>query len=73
MYYINLKNKSKNTEIEENGEEQGEKQENNETKEDLITLHSTLWFVGIELKPNQEAVDLNLTDIILGFTDTSKF
>ena len=27
--------------------------------------------MGIELKPNQEVVDLNLTDIILGFTDTS--
>lgn len=37
------------------------------------TIYSTLWFIGIELKPNNEALELNITDIILGFKDLSSF
>jgi hypothetical protein len=38
----------------------------------LVTVYSTLWFVGIELKPNQDGVvDLNLTDVIISFKDMS--
>jgi hypothetical protein len=40
----------------------------------LVTVYSTLWFVGIELKPNQDGVvDLNLTDVIISFKDMSKY
>lgn len=40
---------------------------------ETLVIYSTLWFIGIELKPNNEAVDLNLTDTILSFKDMSKF
>ena len=45
---------------------------NNETTIET-TIFSTLWFIGIELKPsNNEALELNITDVILGFKDLSK-
>lgn len=45
--------------------------ESNETTE--TTIYSTLWFIGIELKPsNNEALELNITDVILGFKDLSE-
>lgn len=37
-----------------------------------MTIYSTLWFIGIELKPNNEALELNISDVILGFKDLSK-
>jgi hypothetical protein len=43
-----------------------------EKKEKSITIYSTLWFVGLEFKTNNELVDLNLTDCIQTFTDMSK-
>ena len=41
--------------------------------EELVMVYSTLWFVGIELKPNNEVIDLNLTDTILNFTDIGSY
>jgi poly(A) polymerase len=35
----------------------------------LVTNYLSIWFVGLEFKPNNELVDLNLTDTIQQFTD----
>ncbi len=42
---------------------------------EVVTVYSTLWFVGLDLKPaqNNETIDLNLTDLILNFKDISEF
>ncbi len=54
-----------------NGESSDSSSNNNsiKTENEMVTVFSTLWFVGIELKPNNETIDLNLTDTILNFKD----
>ncbi|CAF0822558.1 unnamed protein product [Brachionus calyciflorus] len=55
---------TKDTELIESDDQSNETNESN-----MITIYSTLWFIGIELKQNNEVMDLNLTDIILSFKD----
>jgi poly(A) polymerase len=52
------------SEVSENGDSTSKPHE-----EPPVMVYSTLWFVGIDLKPNNELIDLNLTDIILNFKD----
>lgn len=61
---------TKDPEFEEKEEEEANGNESS-GEANLITIYSTLWFIGIELKPNNEVVDLNLTDTILTFKDMS--
>ena len=58
------------SEINSNNSQQDENTDS--ANEELVKIYSTLWFVGIELKPNNEMIDLNLTDTILGFKDIGK-
>ena len=62
--------KSLNSEIHSNNSQQEESVD--ASSEELVMVYSTLWFVGIELKPINEVIDINLTDTILCFKDISK-
>lgn len=53
-------------------EDAAENDQSDANEPKIITTYSTLWFIGIELKQNNEVMDLNLTDIILNFKDMSK-
>ena len=67
LFFLFIKTISLSSEINSNNSQQ---EENNDApNEELVKVYSTLWFVGIELKPNNEVIDLNLTDTILGFKE----